>query len=442
MNQISWTLHNFRHLLKTSIAHKDLSTGKALHAFYFKSLVPPSTYLSNHFVLLYSKCRRLSAARAAFDLTRHPNVFSFNALIAAYAKESHINDAHNLFDQIPEPDIVSYNTLIFAYADRGDTGPALSLFDEARRSGLGIDGFTLSAAVTASSNNVGLIRLLHCFAICSGLDSFVSVNNALLTYYGKNRLLNEAKRVFHEMDDDFRDEVSWNSMIVAYGQHREGIKALSLFQEMLKREMSVDMYTLASVLTAFTCVGDLSGGKQFHAKLIKSGFQRNSHVGSGLIDLYSKCGGGMLDCKKLFEEIPGPDLVLWNTMISGYSQYEDFSEEALSCFREMQRAGHGPDDCSFVCVISASSNLSSPSQGKQIHALAIKSEIPSNQVSVNNSLITMYSKCGNLHVARQYLFDSLNAGRFYSLEIMKYWNRERKGPGNEREMRMILGDTM
>ncbi|PKI44843.1 hypothetical protein CRG98_034791 [Punica granatum] len=183
MNQISWTLHNFRHLLKTSIAHKDLSTGKALHAFYFKSLVPPSTYLSNHFVLLYSKCRRLSAARAAFDLTRHPNVFSFNALIAAYAKESHINDAHNLFDQIPEPDIVSYNTLIFAYADRGDTGPALSLFDEARRSGLGIDGFTLSAAVTASSNNVGLIRLLHCFAICSGLDSFVSLEPLNATPY-------------------------------------------------------------------------------------------------------------------------------------------------------------------------------------------------------------------------------------------------------------------
>lgn len=299
---------------------------------------------------------------------------------------------------------MSYNTLIFAHADRGETGCALSLFDEARQSNLGIDGFTLSAAITTSSNNIGLIRLLHCFAISSGLDSYVSVNNSLLTYYSKNGFLSEAKRVFHEMDYGFRDEVSWNSMIVAYGQHREGAKAIGLFQEMLKREIYVDMYTLASMLTALTCVGDLSGGKQFHAKLIKNGYHRNCHVCSGLIDLYSKCGGGTLDCQKLFTEIPEPDLILWNTMISGYSQNEEFSEEALNCFKEMQRVGHRPDDCSFVCVISACSNLSSPSQGKQIHALVIKSDIPSNQVSVNNSLVSMYSKCGNLHDARR-VFD-------------------------------------
>lgn len=206
-------------------------------------------------------------------------------------------------------------------------------------------------------------------------------------------------------------------MIVACGQHREGAKAISLFQEMLKREMYVDMYTLASVLTALTCVGDLSGGRQFHAKLIKNGQQRNCHVCSGLIDLYSKCGGGMLDCQKLFEEISEPDLILWNTMISGYSQNEEFSEEALHCFREMQRVGHRPDDCSFVCVISACSNLSSPSQGKQVHTLVIKSDIPSNRISVNNSLVAMYSKCGNLLDARR-VFDRMPEHNTVSLNSM------------------------
>ncbi|GLT53739.1 hypothetical protein SLA2020_269900 [Shorea laevis] len=124
MNQISWSLQTFRHLLKTCIAHKDLLPGKSLHALYIKSLVPPSTYLSNHFILLYSKCGRLSAARHAFESTLDPNVFSFNAIIAAYAKESKTGVAHQLFDQIPQPDLVSYNTLISAYADCGDTEPA------------------------------------------------------------------------------------------------------------------------------------------------------------------------------------------------------------------------------------------------------------------------------------------------------------------------------
>ena len=174
---------------------------------------------------------------------------------------------------------------------------------------------------------------------------------------------------------------------------------------MVRRGLDVDMFTLASVLTAFTSLEDFLGGLQFHAMLIKTDFHQNAHVGSGLIDLYSKCGGGMSDCRKVFEEVSGPDLVLWNTMISGYSLNEELSEEALECFREMQHVGYRPDDCSFVNVISACSNLSSPSQGRQTHALTIKSEIP-NQIQVNNALVAMYSKCGNLRDARR-LFDRM-----------------------------------
>ncbi|KAK3030447.1 hypothetical protein RJ639_039204 [Escallonia herrerae] len=347
MNQIPWTLQRFCQTLKTCIAERDLLTGKSLQALYAKSLISPSTYLDNHFILLYSKCGRLTSARKAFDAAPHPNVFTFNAIIAAYAKESQPHVAHQLFDKNPQPDLVSYNTLISAYADRGDTGPALRLFRGMRDEDLDMDGFTFSAVITACSRDIVLISQLHALAFLGGFDSYTSVNNTLITYYGKNGFLEEAKRVFYGMGVK-QDEVSWNSMIVAYGQHREGAKALALYQEMVHRELYVDMFTLASVLTAFTCLQDLCGGIQFHAQLIKTGFNQNSHVGSGLIDLYSKCRGGMSDCRKVFQEISEPDLVLWNTMISGYSQNEDFSEEALHCFAQMLRFGYRPDDCSFV----------------------------------------------------------------------------------------------
>ncbi|XP_054812256.1 pentatricopeptide repeat-containing protein At3g49710 [Prosopis cineraria] len=418
MNQVSWTLtfQNFCNLLKTCIVERQLSIGKSLHAQYIKSLFPSSTYISNHFIHLYSKCGKLCSARHVFDCTLHPNVFSFNAIISAYAKESHVHIAHHLFDQIPQPDLVSYNTLISAYANRGDTEPAFCLFEGMRHMGLDLDGFTLSAVITASSNDINLIKQLHSFAILSAFDSYTSVNNVLVTYYSKNGFLDDAKRLFYGMGE-IRDEVSWNSMIVAFGQHREGHKALALLQDMIRLGLSVDMFTIASVLTAFTCLEDSLGGHQFHAKLIKSGFHQNAHVGSGLIDFYSKCGGGMLDCRKVFEEILAPDLVLWNTMISGFSLNENLSEDALACFRQMQRVGFRPDDCSFVCAISACSNLSCPSQGKQIHALSIKSDIPSNRISVNNALVAMYSKCGNLLDARR-LFDRMPEHNAVSLNSM------------------------
>ncbi|KAK9064911.1 hypothetical protein SSX86_016294 [Deinandra increscens subsp. villosa] len=407
MNQISSrSVQDFTHLLKTCISHRDLLTGKSLHTIYLKNLlIPHSTYLSNHFILLYSKCRRLSAARCAFDSVPHPNVFSFNTIVSAYAKESQTLIAHQLFDQMPQPDLVSYNTLISAYADRGQTQPALRLFAEMRELGFYMDGFTFSAAVTAACKDIRLIRQFHKMAISGGFIAYTSVNNSLITYYSKNGLLGEAKWIFNHMGCK-KDEVTWNSMIVAYSQHREGLKALALYREMIHMDVKVDIFTLASVLTAFTCLEDLRGGLQFHCQLIKKGFHQNTHVGSGLIDLYSKCQGCMSDCQKVFAEIIEPDLVLWNTMVSGYSQNVYLSEEAISCFKQMQREGYRPDDCTFVCVISASSNLSSPTQGKQIHCLALKSDIPSNKISVNNALITMYSKCGNLKDARR-VFDKM-----------------------------------
>ncbi|KAK3231797.1 hypothetical protein Dsin_003678 [Dipteronia sinensis] len=88
--------------------------------------------LSNHFILLYSKCGCLTADHHVLNQTQCPNVFPFNILISACAKESCLNIAHQLFDQIPQPDLISYNTLISAYAVFGETEQALLLFNDKR----------------------------------------------------------------------------------------------------------------------------------------------------------------------------------------------------------------------------------------------------------------------------------------------------------------------
>lgn len=80
----------------------------------------------------------------------------------------------------------------------------------------------------------------------------------------------------------------------------------------------MDMFTLASILTSFTSMGDLLSGRQFHARMINVGFRGNEHVGSGLTDLYSKCGAFTSDSRKVLEEICDPNLVIWKTIISGH----------------------------------------------------------------------------------------------------------------------------
>ncbi|CAN1343011.1 Pentatricopeptide repeat-containing protein At3g49710 [Linum perenne] len=80
----------------------------------------------------------------------------------------------------------------------------------------------------------------------------------------------------------------------------------------------------------------------------------------------------------------------------------------------MQLAGHRLDDCSLACALSSCSTLTSPSTGKQLHALMIKSDIPSNRIQVNNALIAMYSRCGSLEDARR-VFDRMTEHNSVSL---------------------------
>ncbi|CAL4956549.1 unnamed protein product [Urochloa decumbens] len=344
--------------LTASAAAGDLLSGAALHTLYAKAYVPPTTFLANHLLLFYSRLALPALALRLFDETPLPNVFSHNALLAAHARDPRL--ASELFARIPDPDVVSFNTLLAAFASAGLAADALRLLSSMRLGGLAVDGFTVSSVVSAVTG-IASVAQLHAYAVESGLDSYVS--------------------------------------------HGHGRRAMELFQDMARRGFTADACTLASVLSAFATAKDLVAGTGLHCRLIKSKFTRDPHVASGLVDLYAKCGS-VQDAWKAFSEVDKPDLVLWNTLISGYSLHEDFSEEALLSFRAMQRAGFCPDDCSFVCVISACSNISSPSQGKQLHGLVIKSDIQSNQISVHNAMITLYSRSGKVVEAKM-LFDRM-----------------------------------
>ena len=87
-----------------------------------------------------------------------------------------------------------------------------------RREGVDGDGFTMSSVISSMSD--GGAEQVHGLALVSGLDVYVSVGNALVSCYSRMGMLREAERVFEGMGDDGRrDGVSWNCMIVAYGQH-------------------------------------------------------------------------------------------------------------------------------------------------------------------------------------------------------------------------------
>lgn len=102
-------------------------------------------------------------------------------------------------------------------------------------------------------------------------------------------------------------------------------------------------------------------------------------------------------------------------MISGYEQ-NGLPNEAIALFREMCELGVRPDSASFVCVLSACSQLGSLDLGCWVHDCVVSSGVHVNVV-LATSLINMFSRCGDVSRARA-VFDSMNEGNVIAWTAM------------------------
>lgn len=80
--------------------------------------------------------------------------------------------------------------------------------------------------------------------------------------------------------------------------------------------------------------------------------------------------------------------------------------EALKSFQQMQLAGVKPTSISVVSILSACAQLTTLQPGKEIHGYVVKSGIECDAF-VGNTLIDMYTKCGNLEDSGK-VFDNMH----------------------------------
>lgn len=201
----------------------------------------------------------------------------------------------------------------------------------------------------------------------------------------------------------------WNTLIRAYAKstnHKH--KAMELYKAMMTLEKKTavpDNHTFPFVLKACAYTFSLCEGKQVHAHVLKHGFESDTHICNSLIHFYATCG--CLDlAEKIFHKMNERSEVSWNIMIDSYAKGGEFYS-ALKMFGEMQKV-HDPDGYTMQSVISACAGLGALSLGLWVHAYILK-KCDKNMVDdvlVNTCLVDMYSKCGELEIAKE-VFESM-----------------------------------
>ncbi|KAL8477168.1 hypothetical protein ACS0TY_029461 [Phlomoides rotata] len=135
-----------------------------------------------------------------------------------------------------------------------------------------------------------------------------------------------------------------------------------------------------------------------HCVVLKTGFGDNLVVGTALLSFYSRVSE-IGNARKMIDEIPQPDLVTWNALISGYS-VNAFDYEALQVFQNLRVMGVKPNASTLTSLLPLCSRLGFNGVGVSLHGLAYKLGFMEVE-SLLPALISIYANCGDLFAARK-----------------------------------------
>lgn len=325
-----------------------------------------------------------------------------SSLVYLYGKSGRLDDAHQVFLEMPIRDVVAWTALIVSYVQNGDSEMGLNCLCEMHRSGEGVEkrpNFrTLEGGLQACGNLDALSegRCLHGFSLKAGILSCSSIQSSLLTMYSKCGCVDQSHIAFCELPD--KDLLSWTALVGVYARNGLLFKCVKLFREMQVSGVDPDGIVISCLVMGLAKFAIVKEGKAFHGLIIKTCLELDASVTNSLLSMYCK-----FEClyvaEKIFNRMSEWDMGSWNYMISGYGKI-GLEGKCIDLFREMQLVGLEADSNSLVAVISSCSQLLAMHLGRSVHCHVIKT-IVDEDVSILNSLIGLYGRCGNLHGARR-----------------------------------------
>lgn len=333
-----------------------------------------------------------------------------------------------------------WNLLISGYVRSGFCGEAISMYRVMVEKGIRPDNFTYPSVLKACSEELDVVsgRGVHRDIECSGVEWNLYVYNALIYMYGKCGEVDVARKLFDGLRE--RDAVSWNTMISCYasgGMWKEAFevfdrmqgesielnmitwntiaggclktgryeRALELFCQMRKCLVHLDPVAVINGLGACSHVGSLILGKEIHGVAVRSYSFEYDKVRNSLITMYSRCKDLRL-ATVIFNLVQDKSMITWNSIISGYSQW-DKTEEAFFLFKEMILSAFEPNNVTIASLLPLCARVANLQYGREFHCYMIKREGFEEYLLLWNALVDMYARSGKIFLAKR-LFNLLS----------------------------------
>ncbi|XP_043690776.1 pentatricopeptide repeat-containing protein At4g30700 [Telopea speciosissima] len=246
------------------------------------------------------------------------------------------------------------------------------------------------------SSSVVQLKQIQAQIILNGLHNDLITTTKLTNRLSDFGAIDYAHLLFSTISQP--DLFLFNVLIRGFSKNGSPTSAISLYKYLLwSTTLKPDNFTFAFAISVSSHLDSKEIGLLLHAHSILFGFEFDVFVGSAVMDFYFKFSQ-IQTAQKVFDRIPEPDTVSWNTMISGLVQNGSFSE-SIQLFEDMVLRGTQFDSTTFAAVLPAAAELKELKKGMKIQCLAIKTGFHSHAY-VLTGLISLYSKCGMVSAAR------------------------------------------
>ncbi|XP_039130944.1 pentatricopeptide repeat-containing protein At4g13650-like [Dioscorea cayenensis subsp. rotundata] len=411
---------------------------RSIHGLSLKLGCLSSTFLCNNLLHSYSSIPSLFDAHKLLDEIPHPNIVSFSALISGYARIGNLKHAMNLFKRLQcsiIPNKFTFGGIISGCAQTRDFLLGVQVHCGMIKSGVESDAFVQSLLIDMYGKCGMVDWAFKVDMVCSGVQPVIMTFASLVKVFDDPTKLNQAKQTHGfivklgiEVDDRLgstmiamygrcgginevirlsdrlkHDVVSLTSLLAAYMHNGFAVEAIGIFRRMVSEKMVIDLFVVASVIKACSNFQQLRLGKEVHGYAVKNGFMYDVSVSNAVLTLYGRCGA-IRESERVFELMLDKDTISWTALLMSFCQ-NGYGEKAVLLFRQMLREALSTPIFSVTGAVSACSTIPSPPLGQQIHSRTVKLGIDED-ISVENSLITMYAKCGSIENATK-VFDSM-----------------------------------
>nr|GEV82317.1 putative pentatricopeptide repeat-containing protein At3g11460 [Tanacetum cinerariifolium] len=300
----------------------------------------------------------------------------------------------------------SWNTHLRDLTKHGNYEQCLDLYRQMLRSGRAPNAFTFPVILKSCAVLWHPIfgTQVHCHVIKTGCHSEPFVQTGLIALYGKCGFVENARKVFDESPESRKLTVCYNALVAGYVRNGGFCDGFELFCKMRELGVCVDAVTMLGLIPGFS--GECARvrfGESLHCFVAKSGLDGDFCVGNCLLTLYVRCGA-MEVARKFFDRMCVKEVGTWNAMISGYAQ-NGYATEALELYKDFESCGVEPNPITLVGVLSSCAHLGDQKIGVDIEKKIQNSSFKDN-LFLNNALINMYARCGNLVKAKE-IFDNL-----------------------------------